>query len=281
MAVQFAKRGCRVPARHPGHRCVRSRPGRVRDRWRADCVRRAYCATRSPDRRRVLPLGERRFGHVVQLPFRAIARQQQLDNRTRCEDVFARLATVGAGAQNSNLCLFAQRRNDGRKVQERADQNSPRLLRMIECAGAVGGREKNSFPPTDSGVYSDGELPRSKPSIRRPPRSPPSTTFARSGSAAATASSTSRKGTTAVAPAATAWQMVDEARSRSITTTVRPPSWAGETFSGKLWTLKFLHVNCRAAAVEIEGNVALLGYTQIERVASDSAKRSDGPNERH
>ena len=193
-----------------------------------------------------LPFGKRRLGRVVRVSTPLRSRAAQLfDDRTGGQNVFARFAAVGAGAQNVDPRLISDRRHHGREVHERANDHPAGLPGVDEGPRAVGRGENTRRPPTDAGVYSDGELPRSKPSIRLPPRSPPSTTFARSAAAAASASSTSRNGTTSVAPAASAWQIVDDARSTSITTTVLPASSCVGNSPRQIVDSQFLHVNHR------------------------------------
>src|SRR5687767_12211850 len=79
-------------------------------------------------------------------------------------------------------------------------------------------------PATRSAAYSSGELPRSNPSIVRPPRSPARITSAAGyRAAAATAASRSATGTMRAQPAAQAATSVVVARNTSTATAARSP----------------------------------------------------------
>ena len=118
---------------------------------------------------------------------------------------------VGAGADDMDRTrVLPQLFADGAEIDE---ARRPARARPRRRGAGRGCRWSSSGPaccPCKAvGVYSRGELPRSKPGSGTPPRSPPSSTRpARMPPASAWASSTSAQGRTQAQPAARAWTMV-------------------------------------------------------------------------
>ena len=89
------------------------------------------------------------------------------------------------------------------------------------------------------------------------------------------ASSISKNGTTSVAPAARAWQIVDVARNRSITTTVLPASCSGCNFPRQIVDSKLWHVNQPAGLLRLNSGE----YCSIGIHANRARRKRRGHND--
>ncbi len=128
------------------------------------------------------------------------ARRRERTHQPACERrVLERKPSELAGADHDHRALAGDRARRGRGGHECAGHPPARLRRGQHRLRAVGRGEHQGASVHASGRYSPGELPRSKPSMRRPSRSPHSS---ESGCACFSrrASSTVAAGITRAAP---------------------------------------------------------------------------------